>query len=148
MFITRIIYCSELSGVDKEAISAILDVSRKKNAKAGITGLLLFNGTYFLQCLEGSRAAVNETYHRIVRDERHRNPVLLTCEELPQRDFADWDMAFVPWTAEIRSIVRCFSTCDEFDPYCLGAQSAIGLFRAIKDRLPTSDYWVKPLQSE
>ena len=147
MFITRLIYCSELSGVDKDAITNILQVSRQKNAKAGITGMLLFNGVYFLQCLEGSRDAVNETYHRIVHDNRHSRPVLLTCEELSQRDFTDWDMAYVPWTAEIRSIVRCFSADDEFDPYKLGAQSAIGLFRALRDRLPDNEFWSKPLQT-
>jgi hypothetical protein len=145
MYLTRITYCSELAGVDRDAISAILDVSRKNNARQAITGMLLFNGNYFLQCLEGRRSAVNETYQRIMRDSRHQRPVLLAYEEIARRDFGDWEMAYVPWTGEIRSIIRTFSIRDEFDPYQLSGQSAIQLFRALRGQLPNSDYWSKPL---
>jgi hypothetical protein len=146
MYLTRITYCSELSGVDKDAISNILEVSRQKNAKAGISGMLLFNGTYFLQCLEGGRAVVNDTYQRIMCDTRHCRPMLLAYEDIAEREFGDWEMAYVPWTSEIRSILRSFSVSDEFDPYRLSGQSAIGLFRALRGRLPESDHWSKPLQ--
>lgn len=148
MYLTRMTYCSELAGVDKNAISDILDISRKNNAKACISGMLLFNGTYFLQCLEGSRSAVNDTYQRIMRDARHSRPVLLAYEEISQREFGDWDMAYVPWTAEIRAIIRSFSISDEFNPYNLSGESAIGLFRALRGRLPSNDHWVKPLAQE
>jgi hypothetical protein len=135
LYLTRITYCSELDNVDKEAINDILEVSRRYNAEQGISGLLLFNGTYFLQCLEGGRSAVNETYQRIMRDRRHRRPVLLAYEEIAQRDFADWAMAYVPWTKEIRRVITAFSVHDDFDPYLMSAQSAIGLLRALRPRL-------------
>lgn len=146
MYLTRMTYCSELVGVEKEAISDILAVSRRNNAKAFISGMLLFNGTYFLQCLEGSRSAVNDTYQRIMRDPRHCRPVLLAYEDIFQREFGDWEMAYVPWTSDIRAIIRTFSISDEFDPYRLSGQSAIGLFRALRGRLPNSAHWDKPIE--
>lgn len=148
MYLTRITYCSEMAGVDKDAIDHILATSRKNNEQQAVTGMLLFNGTYFLQCLEGGRSAVNDTYQRIMRDARHRRPVLLAYEELDRREFGDWLMAYVPWTKDVRSIIRTFSVTDEFDPYRLSSKSAIGLFRALRDRLPEREHWSKKLQPE
>ena len=146
MYLTRVIYCSELSGVNKDAISDILAASRRNNAKASISGMLLFNGNFFLQCLEGARSAVNETYHRIMHDSRHCHPVLLAYETIAQRDFGDWDMAYVPWTGDVRKIIRLFSISEEFNPYQLSSESATSLFRALRGHLPNSEYWSKPLQ--
>lgn len=145
MYLTRIIYCSELSGVGEDDIKAILEVSRKNNEQQAISGMLLFNGTYFLQCLEGGRRAVNETYQRIMRDERHAHPVLLAYEEIVQRSFGDWQMAYVPWTKEVRNIIRTFSVSDEFNPYQLRGQSAVGLFCALSERLPAQEHWTTAL---
>jgi len=148
MYLTRITYCSELAGVDKDAITQILEVSRKNNEQQAVTGMLLFNGTYFLQCLEGGRSAVNDTYQRIMRDSRHQRPMLLAYEELEQREFGDWQMVYIPWTRNVRSIIRTFSVSDEFDPYRLSGKSATGLFRALRDRMPERDHWSKKLEVE
>jgi hypothetical protein len=42
--------------------------------------------------LEGSREDVSATYNRIVRDPRHRDVVLMSCEEISVRQFPYWSM--------------------------------------------------------
>jgi hypothetical protein len=52
-------------------IEAIHRTAREVNALEGITGLLVFNGTHFLQIVEGSPQAVDELIERLRRDPRH-----------------------------------------------------------------------------
>jgi hypothetical protein len=47
----------------------------RKNQKSQVSGLLLFSGTEFLQCLEGpDKENVAEIYRSIVLDDRHQDP--------------------------------------------------------------------------
>lgn len=86
-----------ISSVTKDAsdqiVSEILAISRRNNAKAGVTGLLLYDGKRFLQALEGDEAAVSTTYERIKLDSRHRGIVLLSSKIVEARCFGDWSMA-------------------------------------------------------
>lgn len=75
-------------------IASILEISRSNNARAGITGALLFNGNGFAQVLEGPMEAVEETYERIQCDPRHSDVVLLSNGETSERSFSDWSMAY------------------------------------------------------
>jgi len=75
------------------AIDEILAASRRNNAAAGVTGLLLYDGYRFLQALEGEAAAVTKVYERIKADPRHRAIVLLSSREISERAFGDWAMA-------------------------------------------------------
>ena len=77
----------------KGAVGEILNLSRRNNAPAHVTGLLLYDGRRFLQALEGEAAMVNETYRRIKADPRHRAIVLLSANEVGTRAFGDWAMA-------------------------------------------------------
>ena len=75
------------------AIDEILAASRRKNAAAGVTGLLLYDGYRFLQALEGEAAAVTKVYEHIKADPRHRAIVLLSSREISERAFGNWAMA-------------------------------------------------------
>ena len=69
MFLTRLVYTSKISDVfESSDIENILVTARRENERNNITGMLCFNRKYFLQCLEGSREDVNQTYHRILND--------------------------------------------------------------------------------
>lgn len=128
MPLTRIVYCSELvKHIGSEEINDILEVSRKNNAKQAVSGVLLFNSDYFLQCLEGSRAAVNHIYSRICCDQRHRNAQLLAYGEVSQRLFSAWSMAYVPWTEAVRTTITQYSIGTEFNPYQMSAESIVKL---------------------
>ena len=71
MYLVRLIYVSKTQqDFGPQNIESIIDKARVNNHKTEVTGLLCFSNKYFLQCLEGSRAAVNETYHKILNDDR------------------------------------------------------------------------------
>lgn len=74
-------------------IDAILASSRRNNALAGITGLLLYDGVRFLQALEGPAGAVEATFQRISADPRHRAIVPLSHQDVAAAQFGRWDMA-------------------------------------------------------
>ena len=78
MFLVRLIYASKISsGFGPEDIENILQSARTYNVKTNVTGMLCFSNEYFLQCLEGSRTAVNNTYQQILNDKRHHNVIML-----------------------------------------------------------------------
>lgn len=128
MHLTRITYCSELvDTIGSEELNDILTVSRRNNENTAVTGVLLFNSNFFLQCLEGSRAAVNNIYCRICCDKRHHNLQMLTYGEVSRRLFGNWRMAYLPWTETTRTIIAQYSIGSEFNPYQMSAQSALEL---------------------
>ena len=90
----QLIYLSDLVGDDTSVLGNILASSTRRNAEAGITGMLLYGGGKFLQVLEGEAEAVNETYLRIAQDPRHKNLNGLVEEEIERRHFERWTMGF------------------------------------------------------
>ncbi|MEM8826906.1 MAG: BLUF domain-containing protein [Pseudomonadota bacterium] len=72
----------------------LLMQARRKNRAAGLTGLLLFAETRFLQVLEGEETAVRATFARIERDRRHKWVRPLVARTTAARQFADWSMAY------------------------------------------------------
>lgn len=95
MPLTQLIYAStavrELSDAE---LAAILESSIRHNQKNGITGLLLYARATFLQALEGRQAAVEETYERIQRDNRHTDLTIIEWQPILRRSFSDWSMGF------------------------------------------------------
>ncbi|KOR32483.1 hypothetical protein TI05_06985 [Achromatium sp. WMS3] len=139
MYLTRIIYCSELASeankdfiINEDIISNILAVSRRNNAINNISGMLLYSGNYFLQCLEGSRLDVNKTYNRILLDPRHNNAILLEYGEIIQRDFSAWNMGYAGGI-DIKEIIQAYSVGSDFSPYYMSGKSALNLLKALKN---------------
>ena len=99
MSVFQIVYCSKsriTGGADdiEAEIGTILASARVKNERAGISGALLFNGTAFVQVLEGPLAAVEKVFETIQCDDRHSDVVMLRNVEAKVRVFADWSMAY------------------------------------------------------
>ncbi|MEZ4394905.1 MAG: BLUF domain-containing protein [Polyangiales bacterium] len=71
------------------------DIARQsaaRNARAGVTGALLFDRGRFVQVIEGPAAAVDDLRARITRDPRHDDlRTLLVCPH-DRRSFAGWEM--------------------------------------------------------
>ncbi|WP_148575254.1 BLUF domain-containing protein [Nocardioides caldifontis] len=80
--------------LDRDELEQFLAVSRRNNAAAGITGMLLYKDGNLMQVLEGEEPAVRETYARIALDARHRGLLVLLEDTVDQRQFEDWTMAF------------------------------------------------------
>jgi hypothetical protein len=76
-------------------INDILATGRRNNARNNLTGALLFNSGVFAQALEGRRADVEQTFRRILADERHADIQLLDVENIETRVFPVWSMGFL-----------------------------------------------------
>lgn len=88
--IRQLIYQSRATGpVDADGI---LQASRHNNALDGITGLLWFDGTHFVQVLEGPEESVRTAYERIAADPRHEALELLSDRRLDKAEFGYWSM--------------------------------------------------------
>ncbi|PKG37301.1 BLUF domain-containing protein [Psychromonas sp. Urea-02u-13] len=133
MFLTRLIYVS--TATEKFASSSledILQVGRLNNTKNGITGMLCFKEKYFIQCLEGSRKAINHTYNKILKDERHTNVVLLEYSQINVREFNDWCMGYIPTSHFTEPLILKYSKSAVFRPYDMSRASAYMLLLEFK----------------
>ena len=69
--------------------------AREQNALDGVTGLLVFNGTHFLQIIEGSEQAIEELVERLRMDPRHTGFEIRDRRKVEGRSFPDWSMELV-----------------------------------------------------
>jgi len=92
--ITSLVYVSTARpGLNQNDLLAIITAAQRNNPRFGITGLILFNGFNFMQCVEGERGAVNDCLRRIERDDRHSGLAIISRRDSAGRQFADWRMA-------------------------------------------------------
>ena len=91
----RIIYSSQATtDFSPDELIALLELARRKNSAAGLTGMLLYCSQSFLQVLEGDPSALEDTYSRITVDDRHANLRLLMNADVAAPLFPDWTMGF------------------------------------------------------
>lgn len=96
MDLVRLIYTSTITEqFEVDDIARILKVAQVKNKALNVTGLLSFNRQFFLQCLEGTRQDVNQIYHKIATDPRHKKPEIIDYQEIPHREFDSWNMGYL-----------------------------------------------------
>ena len=76
-------------------IDSILRSARINNSLQGLTGLLIFNGTTFLQILEGVAPAIDELVASLKKDRRHSNMSIRDERAIEARAFGDWSMAYL-----------------------------------------------------
>lgn len=88
---------TSLARLDLEAgdLEAIHRTAREVNALEGITGLLIFNGTHFLQIVEGAPHAIDDLVDRLRRDPRHNGVEVRDERMVERRSFPDWSMELV-----------------------------------------------------
>lgn len=128
MYLVRLVYVStKSSNWQPGDIDNILKSSTKNNSKSDISGALFFNDEYFLQCLEGSRTAVNERFMAIQSDPRHERVTLLKYEETDAREFGKWEMLFIPGKSLSFDNIKRFSTSSELNPYNMSGAAALSL---------------------
>ena len=96
MHLTSLTYTS-LARLDLQT-SDLEDIhrsARELNALDGITGLLVFNGTHFLQIIEGAPGAIDDLLERLRRDPRHSGLEVRDERKIKERSFPDWSMELV-----------------------------------------------------
>lgn len=95
--IRQLLYFSKSTRhMSEEDLSDILRISRVENRKRGITGLLIFVGWYFIQCLEGTRDDIGQLLENIRNDGRNHEVTVLIDRPVDKRAFPEWNMGFRP----------------------------------------------------
>jgi hypothetical protein len=91
----HIVYVSSASQLfTKEELVELMQISARRNAEAGLSGLLLYKDGNIIQVLEGEEQAVRASFERIKKDPRHRGVIVLAQEAIEERSFPRWGMGF------------------------------------------------------
>lgn len=95
MALEHLIYVSSATHeMEPEELDAILAAAHRNNARAGVTGMLLYAGGTFLQVLEGESHAISGIFARIARDPRHHGVIEIERARIDARSFGGWSMGF------------------------------------------------------
>lgn len=78
----------------EDDILAILEKSRDFNLKNEITGCLLLHNNEFIQILEGDKIIIKDLIEKIKKDVRHSHLMVLAENEIENRVFDRWNMAY------------------------------------------------------
>ena len=125
----RLLYVSRpVEPLTTTVTGSILATAQAHNTANGITGALCQGQGLFLQVLEGERSAVNRLFGRIVLDRRHRDVELLQMEEITERRFGQWSMAYVDLSS-LDPMVQLKHP--EFDPYSASGAFAMTLLEEL-----------------
>lgn len=133
MHLCRLIYSSkarpDLGFAD---LRDIMEKSEKNNPGDGLTGMLCFGNSMFLQILEGDRGAVSRTYNRILSDPRHVEAEIIECTEVSKRLFSDWSMKAVQLsgaqlTEKVKLLTLRHSSAPQFSPVAMTAEQCLAL---------------------
>lgn len=130
MSLCRLVYSSQgIPALQYPDLMDIMQKSEKNNPPVGLTGMLCFGDSMFLQVLEGDRQAVSNTYHRIAKDPRHLNFAIIECVEADQRLFGAWSMKTVQlgsyFPDRVKEIVLKYSPNSGFDPSSMSARQCL-----------------------
>lgn len=88
-------YCSR-STIDPARASgelrAIAQICAANNPLLAVTGVLIFEGSFFVQVLEGERDTLQRLSARIKADPRHSEFTVLADRPVDARQYGDWAM--------------------------------------------------------
>lgn len=93
--LASVVYTSRAVGrFGDDDLAALLEHSRRNNARLGLSGMLLYRERSFLQVLEGPWLQVWDRMSFIEADPRHSDVTILIADRVHERQFAEWSMAF------------------------------------------------------
>jgi hypothetical protein len=140
MILIRLTYFSRirLHGPINDHLDEILVTSIANNRRDDITGVLVHDGKWFAQMLEGRESIVSATFERILRDWRHSQVSLVSMQPVTERRFADWWMRGIAYSADNSGLFRHYGESDHFDPQLMRADRLRDLIEALADRTITT----------
>ncbi len=129
----QLIYVSRpVNEVEPQMVKDILEISYKMNFDNGISGMLVCDGEYFLQCIEGNEAAVNQLYLNICKDNRHHDIKLVGTIDINQKDFKDWEMGYVSNRKDVVDKIKELTSKNDFTPYELTFLEARSVLKGLR----------------
>lgn len=103
--IHHLLYISEASqALSDVELGIILEHSRTNNLSKDLTGILIKNGNFFIQLLEGKKEVVENLYRIIVKDSRHTKVKTLIVFDSSERLFPQWSMGLVNEKAHVQTM--------------------------------------------
>lgn len=91
--LVSLLYMSKATdAICADQLSQIEATAMSLNGEAGVSGLLVYNGSNFVQLLEGEEELVSATMDRIQNDSRHTNIHILRHSGVRERECPDWAM--------------------------------------------------------
>lgn len=136
MSYVRLIYASRATAqFQPSSIQSILVSARRNNQRSAVTGLLCFNQHSFLQCLEGPRRAVNQTFQRILSDSRHENVEIICYRYTDEREFESWNMGYLQNNHTMRDLLLRSSGSEEFLPLTFSPEDAFAILKNVRDMI-------------
>lgn len=77
-----------------QELGPLVEVSRRRNEALGVTGAMIFTGTYFAQFIEGPADSIAAVRTSIERDPRHTGIRTVPVEVTEDHRFDDWTLAY------------------------------------------------------
>lgn len=95
-YLAQLIYRSKATPLFRRGgIEDFVRSTSALNARHGLTGVLLFDGEYFLQVIEGELHKLQSLLDVLKADARHTGLVILRLDAIKERAFPSWGMANV-----------------------------------------------------
>jgi hypothetical protein len=136
MKLTRLVYYSQRNSSLALNMEELLTVCQRNNAPMNVTGILHYNGSYFLQVLEGGRAEVSAIYHRIAADPRHINIILISCQDVRERIFPTWSMGLHEgMDEETKGIFLRYFPNNTVNPEAVSTESLLDFLQDVSSEL-------------
>ena len=134
------IYCSEGTQINTpELIKEILKKAQQTNKELHLSGVLFFNRKYFLQALEGDSERLNQIYHKIAADPRHKKLHLISYKKINARSFGDWNMGIASEKKVNTEVFYKYGMDAEFDPYLLESDGAQAFLKELSGTVKIFD---------
>jgi|AP12_2_1047962.scaffolds.fasta_scaffold301330_1 hypothetical protein len=142
----QIIYASAATrSIEEDELLTMLKFAREKNARLGITGMLLHCDGAFIQALEGPKDHVMDLLLAIRQDPRHSRITVLFEGPIKNRSFSQWSMGFSRPSKEELARIEGYTPFLDLgnDPkaiknYSSVALKLIGAFRELSDKKSSS----------
>lgn len=91
--LSQLVYVSNRkSNCTQEEIDKIVASCKKNNPALGITGVLLYSESKFIQLVEGESNVITELYDKIKKDPRHSNTMMVSYAPIKEKSFPSWHM--------------------------------------------------------
>lgn len=108
----------------------------RNNGRLNVSGLLHYDGDHFLQVIEGGRVEVSALYHRIARDTRHSNIIMLSCHDVQERMFPAWSMGLHQgMDTQTREIYLRYFATDDINPETVNVESLLDVLQDLSVEL-------------
>ncbi|MGD9969397.1 MAG: EAL domain-containing protein [Sulfuricurvum sp.] len=127
----RLVYVSQPDkSVDYSVIQELLTLSHRRNRERNLTGAVVFDGQYFIQCLEGDAETVNALFAKIKQDSRHHSISVIDHSQIIHRQFTEWQMSYMGHFV-YNYVISTFCQDVAYDPYMMEREELLSLLQNI-----------------